>query len=114
MYALDRSTIEVQSSAFTEIFKSQIGINAFGIEALDFKFLNSSAFGSGKGKISLSKTFEIMGQTALTNSVNYTGSTVYDVSLAFRNTGLYNDLFDELIIIQHQHLIIFFIIILDH
>ena len=43
------------------------------------KFLNASAFGGNKGKITLLRNFQIMGQTALTNGQTYNGSTIYDV-----------------------------------
>ena len=88
------TTFEYQSSAFTETLKTQITTNQTNITSLTNKFSNTSSFGSDKGKITLSKNFEIMGQTSLVNGQTYTGSGPYNVGLAFRNTGLHNDLFD--------------------
>ena len=63
---------ETQSSAFTEAIKTNI-------TTMSNKFLNASAFGGNKGKITLLRNFQIMGQTALTNGQTYNGSTIYDV-----------------------------------
>jgi hypothetical protein len=81
-----------QSSAFTEAIKSDVANSKA-------KFTSASSFGSNKGKISLIKSFEIIGQAAgttqLLNSTAYIGGTNYNVGLAFRQTGLYNSLFDS-------------------
>ena len=76
---LEASGYATQSSAFTETLKTQIGTNQTNITTLSNKFLNASAFGGNKGKITLVRNFQIMGQTALTNGQTYNGSTIYDV-----------------------------------
>jgi hypothetical protein len=81
-----------QSSAFTEAIKNDVATSKA-------KFSSAFGFGGSKGKITLTKNFEIIGQAAgttqlLTGAI-YSGLTVYNVGLAFRSTGLYNDLFDS-------------------
>ena len=72
MYNSSGTGWETQSSAFTEAIKTNI-------TTMSNKFLNASAFGGNKGKITLVRNFQIMGQTALTNGQTYNGSTIYDV-----------------------------------
>ena len=62
---------ETQSSAFTETLKSSIITTSA-------KFTNASSFGVNKGKISLSRNFEIMGQTSLANATTYKSGTAYN------------------------------------
>jgi hypothetical protein len=70
---------ETQSSAFTETLKTQIGTNATNVTTLNEKFATASSFGGSRGKITLLKNFQIMGQTALNNGQTYNNSTAYNV-----------------------------------
>ena len=90
---------EIQSSAFTESLKSQVinaTANIIQLQTLNLKFSSAFGFGGSKGKIRITRNFDIIGLSVSTllNSTLYSGSTLFNVGLAFRNTGLYNDLFD--------------------
>jgi hypothetical protein len=87
---------ETQSSAFTETLKAQITSSSSSIIILNNKFSSAFNFGGSKGKISITRNFDIIGLSVstLSNSTLYIGENQYNVGLGFRNTGLYNDLFD--------------------
>jgi hypothetical protein len=70
---------ETQSSAFTETLKAQIGTSTANVTTLNEKFATASSFGGSKGKITLSRNFQIMGQTSLANGTTYNNSTAYNV-----------------------------------
>ena len=72
LYNSTGTAFEYQYSAFTDEIKTNI-------TTMSDKFLNASSFGGNKGKITLLRNFQIMGQTALTNGVTYNGSTIYNV-----------------------------------
>ena len=76
---------ETQSSAFTETLKSSI-------TSTSAKFSNASSFGGNKGKITLSRNFEIMGQTSLANATTYNSGTSYNVGAQLNSS--YPTIFD--------------------
>ena len=90
---------EIQSSAFTETLKSQVinaTANIIQLQTLNLKFSSAFGFGGSTGKISITRNLDIIGLSGstLSNSTLYSGGNLYNVGLGFRNTGLYNDLFD--------------------
>ena len=85
MLTSDGNNWETQSSAFTEILKSQIGTTSA-------KFTNASSFGVNKGKITLTRNFEIMGQTSLAIATTYNSGTSYNVGAQLNSS--YPTIFD--------------------
>jgi hypothetical protein len=80
MYAADGINLETQSSAFTETFKNNIAF--------------ASIFGGNRGKRTIIRNFQIMGQSGTTLAVNttYNGGVNYNIGAQLNaiDPGLFN------------------------
>jgi hypothetical protein len=84
MYNSTGDVWETQSSAFTEDLKQSVLSSALR--------LNVSSFGGNKGKIILTRRFQIMGQTSILNGATYNNTTNYNVGAQLNAS--YPTLFD--------------------